>query len=473
MRTAEPYRIKMVEPIAVTTRAERQRAVEEAGYNTFLLPSSVCSIDLLTDSGTSAMSDRQWSALMLGDEAYAGARSFDNLVRAVQETYGFPFVVPTHQGRGAEHLISRILIRPGQYVPGNMYFTTTRLHQELAGGTFVDVVVDEAHDPRSLDPFKGNVDVGKLERLVAEVGAENIAYVNVAVTVNMAGGQPVSMANLRAVRELCDRHGLVLWGDATRLAENAYFIQQREDGFADRSCASIVLETMSVFDGITMSGKKDALVNIGGFLAMRSEEILTRARELVVVYEGMPTYGGLAGRDLEAMAVGVREAVDDHYLASRVGQVRYLGDQLVDAGVPVVRPIGGHAVFLDAAAFLPHLDQEELPAQSLAAALFVESGVRAMERGIVSAGRTPEGENRRPRLELVRLTIPRRVYTDRHMDVVADAVTALWRRRDGIPGLRFVYESPTLRFFTSRFEPLPLRAPSVAPELPELALSDA
>ncbi len=458
MRQAEPYRIKMVEPLSVTTREQRQRAIEDAGYNTFLLPSSMCGIDLLTDSGTSAMSDRQWSALMMGDEAYAGARSFDNLERAVQETYGLPYVVPTHQGRGAEHLISKILISPGQYVPGNMYFTTTRLHQELAGGAFVDIIIDEAHDPTSLHPFKGNVDIAKLERLIAEVGAENIAYVNVAVTVNMAGGQPVSMANLRAVREVCDRHGIILWSDATRLAENAFFIQEREEGYADRSCASIVLEMMSVFDGLTMSGKKDALVNIGGFLAMRSEDILLKARELVVVYEGMPTYGGLAGRDLEAMAVGLREAVDDHYLASRVGQVRYLGQQLIDAGVPVIQPIGGHAVFVDAAAFLPHLAQDDLPAQALAAALFVESGVRAMERGIVSAGRTPEGDNRHPKLEMVRLTIPRRVYTNRHMDVVADAVIELWQRRESITGLRFVYESPTLRFFTSRFEPLPARA---------------
>ncbi len=401
------------------------------------------------------MSDRQWGAMMVGDEAYAGARSFDNLVRAVQETYGFPYVVPTHQGRGAEHLISRILIQPGQYVPGNMYFTTTRAHQELAGGTFVDVVVDEAHDSRVDHPFKGNIDLNKLEKLIGEVGADRIAYVNVALTVNMAGGQPVSMENLRQVREVCDQHGLILWSDATRLAENAFFIQEREPGYADRSCAEIVLEMMSLFDGLTMSGKKDALVNIGGFLAMRSEEILTRARELVVLFEGMPTYGGLAGRDLEAMAVGLREAVDDHYLAHRIGQVRHLGRQLAEAGVPIVHPIGGHAVFLDARAFLPHLDQEQLPAQALAAELFAESGVRAMERGIVSAGRNPDGTNRHPRLELVRLTIPRRVYTDRHMDVVADAVLEVWERRQEITGLRFVYEAPTLRFFTSRFEPLP------------------
>jgi tyrosine phenol-lyase len=458
-RRAEPYRIKMVEPITMSTRAEREEKIVAAGYNTFLLPSGICYIDLLTDSGTSAMSDRQWSAMMLGDEAYAGARSFDNLERAVQETYGFPHVVPTHQGRGAEHLISKILIRPGQYVPGNMYFTTTRAHQELAGGHFVDVVIDEAHDAALWHPFKGNVDLAKLENLIAEVGAENIAYVNVAVTVNLAGGQPVSMANLRAVRELCDRHHIIMWSDATRLAENSFFIQEREEGYAERSCASIVREMMSLFDGVTMSGKKDALVNIGGFLAMRSEELLEKARELVVLYEGMPTYGGLAGRDLEAMAVGLREAVDDDYLTHRIGQVRYLGEQLIAAGVPIVRPVGGHAVFLDARAFLPHLTQEELPAQALAAALFVESGVRAMERGIVSAGRNPDGSNRHPRLELVRLTIPRRVYTDRHMDVVAEAVIELWEHRDTITGLRFVHESPTLRFFTSRFEPIPAAVP--------------
>ncbi|MCD6640551.1 MAG: tyrosine phenol-lyase [Nocardioides sp.] len=454
MRTAEPYRIKMVEPLTMSTRAEREQALVKAGYNTFLLPSSICYIDLLTDSGTSAMSDRQWSAMMMGDEAYAGARSFDHLEQAVQETYGFPYVVPTHQGRGAEHLISRILITPGQYVPGNMYFTTTRAHQELAGATFVDVVIDEAHDPAVEHPFKGNVDINKLEKLIGEVGADKIAYINVAVTVNMAGGQPVSMENLRQVRELCDEHGIIMWSDATRLAENAFFIQEREPGYADTSCADIVLEMMSHFDGLTMSGKKDALVNIGGFLAMRSEEILTKARELVVLFEGMPTYGGLAGRDLEAMAVGLREAVDDHYLANRIGQVRHLGHQLVDAGVPIVQPVGGHAVFLDARAFLPHLDQEELPAQALAAELFAHSGVRAMERGIVSAGRNPDGTNRHPALELVRLTIPRRVYTDRHMDVVADSVIELWEERDAIRGLRFVYEPPTLRFFTSRFEPI-------------------
>lgn len=453
-RMAEPYRIKMVEPLVMTTPAERRAAIAKAGYNTFLLPSKVCSIDLLTDSGTSAMSDRQWSAMMVGDEAYAGAVSFDNLQRAVEEVYGFRYVCPTHQGRGAEHLISRILIKPGMHVPGNMYFTTTRAHQELAGATFHDVIIDEAHDSHAQHPFKGNVDIAKFERLIDEVGAEQIAYINVALTVNMAGGQPVSMENIRAVRQVCDRHGIIMWSDATRLAENAYFIQQREPGYGEHSCAQIVKEQLSYFDGLTMSGKKDCLVNIGGFLAMRDEEILIKSRELVVIFEGMPTYGGLAGRDLEAMAVGLREAVDDHYLAHRVGQVAYLGDMLREAGVPIVEPVGGHAVFLDAARFLPHIPQEEFPAQALAAELFAASGVRSMERGIVSAGRDAAGNHRQPKLELVRLTIPRRVYTDRHMEVVADAVIELHRNREDIKGLRYVYEPPTLRFFTSRFEPL-------------------
>jgi tyrosine phenol-lyase len=452
---AEPYRIKAVEPLHVPSDAERAVAIERAGYNTFLLRSRDVYIDLLTDSGTSAMSDRQWGALMVGDEAYAGATSFYRFEQAVRDIYGFRYVVPTHQGRGAEHLISRILIKPGQYVPGNMYFTTTRAHQELAGGIFTDVIIDEAHDPRAQHPFKGNVDIGKLQALIDHVGAANIAYVNVAVTVNMAGGQPVSLRNLREVRDLCRRNGILLWCDATRLVENAFFIQEREPGQADRPIAEIVLESMSYFDGCTMSGKKDALVNIGGFLAMNDERILQHAREIVVLFEGMPTYGGLAGRDMEAMAVGIREMVDDRYIAHRVNQVRYLGQQLLDAGVPIVEPIGGHAVFLDARRFLPHLDQEQLPAQALAAALYLDSGVRSMERGIVSAGRDPKtGRNHTPKLELVRLTIPRRVYTDRHMDVVAESVISLYRHRDRIRGLRMVYEPPTLRFFNARFEPL-------------------
>jgi tyrosine phenol-lyase len=452
---AEPYRIKSVEPVNLPTLAERTAAIEEAGYNTFLLRSRDVYIDLLTDSGTSAMSDRQWSAMMTGDEAYAGADSFFRLEQAVRDVYGFRYVVPTHQGRGAEHLVSRILIKQGQYVPGNMYFTTTRAHQELAGGVFVDVIIDEAHDPSALHPFKGNVDVAKLQELIDRVGPANIAYVNVAVTVNMAGGQPVSMQNLSEVSEVCRRHSILLWCDATRLVENAYFIKEREDGYAETPVAAIVRQMMSYFDGCTMSGKKDALVNIGGFLAMNDESILQRVRELVVLFEGMPTYGGLAGRDMDAMAVGIREMVDDRYIAHRIHQVRYLGRQLLAAGVPIVEPIGGHAVFLDAARFLPHLEREQFPAQALAAALYVDSGVRSMERGIVSAGRDPKtGRNHVPRLELVRLTVPRRVYTDRHLDVVAGSVIALHQRRARIRGLRMVYEPPTLRFFNARFLPL-------------------
>jgi tyrosine phenol-lyase len=456
LHPAEPYRIKMVEPLVMTTREEREEAIAQAGWNTFLLPSRKVYIDLLTDSGTSAMSDRQWSMLMLGDEAYAGSASFDRLQSAVRDHYGFPYVVPTHQGRGAEHIISRILIEPGQFVPGNMYFTTTRYHQEAVGGIFVDVVIDEAHDPHADHPFKGNIDLAKLTALVDEHGADRIAYVNHAVTVNMAGGQPVSMQNLREVHEFCQAHGIIHWSDATRLAENAYFIQQREAGHRERSTREIAMEMMGYVDGVTMSGKKDCLVNIGGFLAMRDEEILIKARELVVVFEGMPSYGGMAGRDMEAMAQGLVEALDDDYLAHRVGQVAYLGERLQEAGVPIVTPVGGHAVFLDARAFLPHVSQDELPAQALAAALYVESGVRSMERGVVSAGRAPNGGHRYPKLELVRLTIPRRVYTDRHLDVVADAVIELYHRRESIGGLRFVYEPPSLRFFTARFEPLPV-----------------
>ena len=456
--TAEPWKIKSVEMLSMKTRGERERAIADAGYNTFLLRSDDVYIDLLTDSGTNAMSDRQWSAMLSADEAYAGARSFYNMERAVRETYGFRYMVPTHQGRGAEHLISRILIRPGHVIPGNMYFTTTRVHQELQGGEFVDVVIDEAHDPACEHPFKGNVDIDKLTRVIERVGPENIPYVNVACTVNLAGGQPVSMANLRAVREVCDLFGIRLWCDATRAVENAFFIKEREAGYAHTPVRGILREMMSHFDGCTMSAKKDCLVNIGGFLAMNDPDILQAAREQVVIFEGMPTYGGLAGRDMEAIAQGIYEMVDDDSIANRIGQVRYLGRQLVDAGVPVVLPIGGHAVFLDARRFLPHLEQEQFPAQSLAAALYVDSGVRAMERGIVSAGRDPlTGANRRCSLELVRLTIPRRVYTDRHMDVVAWSVQSLFERREEIPGLTMVYEPPALRFFTARFEPQPVR----------------
>lgn len=454
-RTAEPYKIKAVEPLAMLTYSERKEALERAGYNTFLIDSQDVYIDLLTDSGTSAMSDRQWGALMVGDEAYAGSKSWKRLEQAVREIYGYKYVLPTHQGRGAENILSQLKIKQGDVVPGNMYFTTTRTHQELNGARFIDIIIDEAHDSVIDHPFKGNIDLSKLQALIQEVGAERIPYVCVAVTVNMAGGQPVSMANLKEVYNLCNGHGIDVMFDATRCVENAYFIKEREKGYQNHRIKDILREMFSYSDGCTMSGKKDCLVNIGGFLAMNDEELYARSRELVVVYEGMPSYGGMAGRDMEAMAQGIYESADDHYIHHRIQQVRYLGNQLIEAGVPVVRPIGGHAVYLDAKQFLPHLTQEEFPAQALAAALYLDSGVRAMERGIVSAGRNSvTGEHNKPNLELVRLTIPRRVYTNNHMDVVADSVIALYEKRDQISGLQMVYEPPTLRFFNARFSPL-------------------
>jgi tyrosine phenol-lyase len=451
---AEPWRVKVVEPLRITTRAERERAIREAGYNTFLLRSEDVYIDLLTDSGTSAMSDRQWAGMMLGDEAYAGSRNFYSLQNAVLRYYGYPHLVPTHQGRGAEHILSRILISPGDHVPGNMYFTTTRAHQELAGGTFHDVIIDEAHDPACEHPFKGNVDLAKLDAIVEQLGARHVPYVSVAATVNMAGGQPVSLANLREVREYSRAHGILVILDATRAVENAWFIQQREPGQRNRAVADILHEMCDLTDGATMSGKKDSLVNIGGWLGLRDERLAERARNLVVVYEGLHTYGGLAGRDMEAMAIGIEESVQEDHIRSRIGQVLYLGEQLIEAGIPIVRPIGGHAVFLDAAAMLPHIPRDQYPAQSLAAALYLESGIRAMERGAVSAGRDPaSGQNRYPPLELVRLTVPRRVYTQAHMDVTAESVVAVYETRDAVRGLRFTYEPDMLRFFQARFEP--------------------
>ena len=452
---AEPWKIKMVEPIFMIDHAVCKQALDEAGYNTFLLRSEDVYIDLLTDSGTSAMSDRQWAGIMLGDEAYAGSRNFYHLEEAVRSVYGYKYIVPTHQGRGAEHLISQAAIKQGQYVPGNMYFTTTRLHQELAGGTFVDVIIDEAHEPASLHPFKGNIDLDKVRQLIDEVGSEQIAYISLAGTVNMAGGQPVSMANVRDLRELCDSHNIPIYLDATRMVENSFFIQEREAGYADKSIAEILFEFCSYTDGAWMSAKKDNLVNIGGWLAVNDEGVFDRARNLVVVYEGLHTYGGMSGRDMEALAIGVYESVNDDHVRSRVEQVRYLGDLLTAWDIPIVTPVGGHAIFLDARRFYPHIPQDQFPAQTLAAELYLDSGVRSMERGIVSAGRDPEtGDHRYPALELTRLTIPRRVYTQAHMDVVAESVKAVYEKRDQIRGLKMDYEPEYLRFFQARFEPL-------------------
>jgi len=450
---AEPFRIKVVETVKMIDKDQRAKVAKEAGYNTCLINSEDVYIDLLTDSGTNAMSDKQWAGMMIGDEAYAGSRNFHHLEETVQEIFGFKHLVPTHQGRGAENLLSRIAIKPGQYVPGNMYFTTTRYHQEANGGIFVDIINDDAHDAGKNVPFKGDIDLNKLEKLIKEKGAENIAYVCLAVTVNLAGGQPVSMKNMKAVRELTKKHGIKVFYDATRCVENAYFIKEQEAGYADKSIKEIVREMFSYADGCTMSGKKDCIVNIGGFLCMNDEDLFQAAKEFVVVFEGMPSYGGMAGRDMEAMAIGLKEALQFEYIEHRIKQVRYLGDKLLEAGVPIIEPVGGHAVFLDARRFCPHLKQTEFPAQALAAELYIESGVRSMERGIVSAGRDPKTrENHVPKLETVRLTIPRRVYTYKHMDIVADAVIKLYKHKEVIKGLKFVYKPKQLRFFTARFE---------------------
>ena len=452
---AEPYKIKMVEPLRMTTRDERERAIREAGHNTFLLRSEDVYIDLLTDSGTTAMSDRQWSAMLLGDEAYAGSKSFYRMEAAMREIYGFEHLVPTHQGRAAEHITSQIRIRPGQFVPMNMYFTTTRAHAERAGGVFYNCIVDEANDPWSDFPWKGNIDLAKLQALVDEHGADSIAYLSLAPCVNMAGGQPFSMANIREVSAWAKRYGLAIIFDATRAAENAYFIQQREPGYASVPIAQIVREFCDQTHGAWMSGKKDNLVNIGGWLAVNDWTLYEELRNQIVIYEGLHTYGGMAGRDMEAMAIGIEECLQDSYMHSRVGQVQYLGELLTDWEIPIVQPVGGHAIFLDARAFYPHIPQHEFPAQTLAAELYLDSGIRAMERGVVSAGRNPAtGDHYYPKLELTRLTIPRRVYTQAHMDVVAESVKMIFDRRRETRGLRMTYEPRYLRFFQAKFERL-------------------
>ncbi|NVM56366.1 MAG: tyrosine phenol-lyase, partial [Candidatus Helarchaeota archaeon] len=449
----EPFKIKMIEHVNMPDQKRRSQAIREAGYNTFLLKSEDVYIDLLTDSGTSAMSDYQWSGLLLGDEAYAGSRNFYNLEKAVQEILGYKYLVPTHQGRGAEHLMYSYLVKPGQIVPRNMYFTTSKLHVELPGGRMDDIIIDEAHNPEDLYPFKGNVDLRKLQGFIDKFGLNKIAFINVEMNVNMAGGQPASMENLRKLREFCNDYKLKIIFDATRSSENAFFIREREKGYEDTPIVEILREMMSYSDGCIYSAKKDCLVNIGGFLATNDEDIYEHCRNEVVVYEGLHTYGGMAGRDMEAVARGLRESTSYEYLKYRINQVHYLGDLLMKAGVPIVRPIGGHAVFLNALKFLPHVHREQWPAQTLAAAIYEDSAVRSMERGAVSKGRDKEtGENIFPPLELVRLTIPRRVYTNTHMEYTAESIIRLYDKRETIPGLKMVYEPKYLRFFQSRFE---------------------
>ncbi|MBW2700208.1 MAG: tryptophanase [Deltaproteobacteria bacterium] len=449
----EPFRIKAVESIKVTDRDYRVRAVEDAGHNTFLMRSEDVYIDFLTDSGTSAMSTRQWADMMTGDESPAGSADWPTLEKAVKDIMGYKYVMPVHQGRAGEHILSQVMIKEGDYVPGNMYFTTTREHQEMAGGTFVDVIVDEAHKPESDFPWKGNLDLDKMRKLIDKVGADHIPYVSYETAVNMAGGQPVSMENARDLYALCKPLDIPVMVDATRCAENAYMIQKKDPAYKDKSIREILKELLSYSDGCTISSKKDNLVNIGSFFACNQEWVYEKAKEMLPLFEGSLTAGGMAGRDMAALARGLHEMVDDDYIRSRVEQTQYLGKLLLDAGVPIVEPPGSHAIFLDAKRFLPHLDQDEFPAQILASELYVESGVRAMERGNVSAGRDKKtGENKRPPLELVRLTIPRRVYSREHMKVCADAVCRVWERRESIKGLKMVFEAPQLRFFTARFD---------------------
>jgi len=453
----EPFKIKVVEPVKIPSEKRRREAIKEAGYNTFLLLSDDVFIDLLTDSGTAAMSDNQWAGMMLGDEAYAGSKNFYNLEKSVQDVLGYKYLVPTHQGRGAEHLMYSHLVKPGQLVPRNMYFTTSKVHVELPGGKMVDVIIDEAHDPENTHPFKGNVDLNKLQKFIDDYGADKIAFVNVEQSVNMAGGQPVSMENLRKLREFCNDYKLKIIFDATRSSENAYFIREREKGYENTPIIDILREMMSYSDGCIYSAKKDCLVNIGGFLATNDKEIFEATRSSVVIYEGLHTYGGMAGRDMEAVARGLREGAQYEYLNYRVNQVRYLGKLLMEAGVPIVKPIGSFAVFLNALKFLPHLPRDQWPAQTLSAAIYEDSAVRSMERGAISKGRDSEtGENIFPKLELVRLTIPRRVYTNTHMEYTAESVINLYNKRDTIPGLKMVYEPKYLRFFQARFEQLSL-----------------
>lgn len=450
----EPYVIHTIEHVGLTSKEERDQLIREAGYNTFLLDSKAITIDFLTDSGTSAMSMEQWEKYHRAVETPASSKDYHEFVKTVQECTGYKHIIPTHQGRAAEHILSQVMIEEEGIVPGNMYFTTTRLHQELAGGTFVDVIVDEAHNPTSTYEWKGDIDLNKLDDVVKEHGSESIPYISFETSVNMAGGQPVSMENAKKVYEYCQGKGIPIMFDATRIAENAYMIKKLDPKYNNVSIKDIVKEIFSYGDGCTMSSKKDCLVNIGGFLAFRDNEtVYKKALDMLRKYEGTATNGGMTAGDMASQAQGIREVLSYEYIRSCVELTQYLGKRLLEAEIPIVEPPGTHAIFLDAKRFLPHIDQDEYPAQALAGAIFVECGVRAMERGNVSKGRDPQtGKNYQPALELVRLTIPRRVYTHDHMDALAEGIIAIYKKRDKIKGLQFIYEPPKLRFFQGRFE---------------------
>jgi tryptophanase len=446
----EPFRIKVVEPLRMTTREERERILREAHFNVFDIRARDVLIDLLTDSGTGAMSSDQWSGIMRGDESYAGAESFFRFRDVVRALTGFEHILPTHQGRAAERILFELVGGSGKVVPNNSHFDTTRANAEHSGAEAVDLPIPEAKDPSLRHPFKGNMDVGKLEELIARVGAGRIPLVMMTVTNNSAGGQPVSLGNLKAVRDVCDRHGLPLFLDAARFAENAYFIKRREPGQQDREVRDIVREMFDLADGATISAKKDGLVNIGGILLIRDEALAQRADALLILTEGFVTYGGLAGRDLEALAQGLEEVVHDDYLAYRIRSTEYLGEKLIDIGYPIVEPPGGHAIYVDAGKLLPHIPPAQFPGQALVCAFYREAGIRSVEVGSVMFG----GGGRRPDLELVRLAIPRRVYTQSHIDYVVEAAAQVYARRRELRGLRMTYEPPFLRHFTARFEEL-------------------
>jgi tryptophanase len=452
----EPFRIKMVEPIRLIAQEERRKAIEAAGYNVFALKAEDIFIDLLTDSGTGAMSDRQWSAMMQGDESYAGARSYFRLAEAVEKVFGFKQFVPTHQGRAAENILSAVLVKPGQYVPSNMHFDTTDANIRARGGRPVNLVIDEAGDPSSQHPFKGNMDIAKLKAFIGKVEAENIPFGMITVTNNAGGGQPVSMENLKAIAETYHASGIPFYIDAARYAENCYFIKLREKGYADKSTLEIAREMFALADGFCFSAKKDAIVNIGGLLATRDEKVFQNIKNELILREGFPTYGGLAGRDLDAMAVGLFEGLDEAYLAYRLNQTAYLGERIRATGIAIVEPPGGHAIYLDAGALLPHIPHGEFPGQALAVELYLEGGIRGCEIGsVMFAHPDPEtGAMIYPKLELVRLAIPRRTYTQSHMDYVADTLGKIAKRAASLRGYKFTYAPELLRHFTAKFQPL-------------------
>ena len=458
---SEPFKIKVVEPIRRTTRAERDRLLNEAGYNLFRIPAESVYVDLLTDSGTSAMSDHQWAGLMLGDESYAGSKNYYHFKETVRSIFGYRHVIPTHQGRMAENLLFSTVVKPGMCVPNNIHFDTTRANIEHQDAQALNAVVKEAYDPHDESPFKGNMDVTRLDEIINGVGRDRIPLVLLTITNNSGGGQPVSMENIRQTRALLNRYRIPLFFDACRFAENCFFIKEREPGYADRSILDIARELFSYGDGCTMSAKKDGLVNIGGFLSLNDDQWAMEITNMLILVEGFPTYGGLAGRDLEAMARGLREVLDEDYLNFRVGQVRYLGELLDKARVPILKPVGGHAVYLNAKEFLPHIPQDEFPAQALAVALYREYGIRGVEIGTVMFGKREAVTGRilHPELEMVRLAIPRRVYTNMQIGYVAESIIDLYRRRESIYGLAMTYEAPMLRHFTARFEELKHTSP--------------